>query len=229
TIDRATTSLLLMAYEEDYASIVEKLSSVGISVDDLPQLKNALTAATELARKAVAEFKRMNYFDRLEFRGLGAQTTNAVEYAFMASSVTSLLKVYVEGVVTRSEKLAPALEEMQKEIDELVAEVRRLERERETVDADTSQVLQKIDEASRAADELRNQLNELEKEAQQLSELEKRKTELEKTLAEESAEAKRLGAEASQLRTFNVLLMVVAAVFVAVGGLSVLLRRLKVF
>lgn len=229
TIDRATTSLLLMAYEEDYASIVEKLNSVGISVDDLPQLKNALAAATELARKAVAEFKRMNYFDRLEFRGLGAQTTNAVEHAFMASSVTSLLKVYVEGLVTRREKLAPTLEKMQKEIDELVAEVRRLERERETVDADTSQVLQKIDEASRAADELRNQLKELEKEAQQLPELEKRKTELEKTVAEERAEAKQLGAEASQLRTFNMLLMVVAAVFVAVGGLSVLLRRLKVF
>ncbi|MCS7134024.1 MAG: hypothetical protein NZ921_04425 [Candidatus Caldarchaeum sp.] len=226
-IDRATISLLLQGYEDNYAKIIETLKNAGLSLENQPTLKNALGVATNWARQSVVEFKRMNYFDRLDFKGLGAQTTNSLEYAFMAWAVTDLLKLYAEGLVRQNERLAPILEGLEKEIDNFTKEVRRLDEQRMTNEAEINRVRERTNEALRTVNELRNRLRNLESEAKQLPELEKKKSELERNISETTRNIDQLKAEASQLRTINMVLMALVVAVVAATGSSLVLMRRK--
>ncbi|MCS6784928.1 MAG: hypothetical protein NZ581_07025, partial [Candidatus Caldarchaeum sp.] len=224
-IDRATITILLQGYEENYASIIKALSDAGLSLEEFPTLKNALGNAVNLARQSVAEFKRMNYFNRFEFKGLGAETTTSFEYAFMAWATTDLLKLYVEGVVRQNERLAPLLDKLEDEINALTDELKRLEEQRKGGEAELNRIEERIRQASATANELRNRLKQLENEAQQLPELEKRKSELETRVSEARRGLEQLTAEASQLRNINMTLMVVAIAVVAASISSLFLTR----
>lgn len=226
-MDRATISLLLQGYEENYAKIIETLNDAGLSLENQPTLKNALGVATNWARQSVVEFKRMNYFDRLDFKGLGAQTTNSLEYAFMAWAVTDLLKLYAEGLAKQNERIAPILEGLEREIDNFTKEVKRLDEQRMTNEAEINRVRERTNEALRTVNELRNRLRNLESEAKQLPELEKKKSELEKNISESTRNIDQLKAEASQLRTINMALMVLVVAVVAATGLSLVLMYRK--
>lgn len=225
-IDRATISLLLQDYEKNYAQILETLSNAGLRPDDLPQLKTVLSTSTQWARRAVEEFKRYNFFDRLTFKGLGAQLETSFDYAFMAWAATDLMKLYVEAVLLGNKRLMPEIEQLRQEVESLSQSLEQARQAKTEAEEQINQVTQQIVEARNRAAQLRDRLAQLEKEAADLPQLMQRKTELESEVDKLEQKLSQARNEVAQLETMNMVMMGVAVVlFAGAGGVFLLSRR----
>jgi len=106
--DRAVVSLVLEDYEANYGEIIQTLRSNSLTSDDVPEVKDALRLARELAENAVGQFKQHNYFNRLSFKGLGAQLESALDYAYAASRIKGDLKTYTYPLSSRKTHVSEA-------------------------------------------------------------------------------------------------------------------------
>lgn len=224
-IDRVTISLLLQNYEKNYAEILRKLDEAGLRLDDLQTLKSVLSTAKQWARQAVEEFKKFNYFDRLTFKGFGAQLDTSLDYAFMAWAATDLMKIYLEAALLQNQRLTPDIEQLRNEVETLSQRLEQIRREKSNTEDEISQVTQQIAAARERAAQLEEKLAQLEREAANLQQLSQRKTELEKELSEKNLELQRAQADAAQLESLNMVLTGVAVVLFAGAGVTLVFFR----
>lgn len=215
-MDRAIISVLLSKYEENYQYILTRLDEIGLRLESLQDLEASLILAKQLAQTAVEQFKRHNYFDRLGFRGLGAQLETSLDNAFLAMAVTELLKTYVEGLAAQNSRLQPQLEDLMKEISALNENIIRLRQEAAKTMDEISSLDDSIMRARQANEALKRRLEELSMEAAERDSLLAKKSDVDRRLAEEQKRLDQLSGELSGLRNT---VMVMAAGVVA-GGVA---------
>jgi uncharacterized protein YoxC len=227
TIDRAMISLLLEAYEKNYGDILRRLGEVGLSLDDTPTVKNALGRSKTLALRAVDEFKRINYFDRFEFKGLAADLKTSFDYAFMAMALTELSKTYVEGVVQQNARLMPELQNLEREISQLTSTLDQLRAEKEDVTSELNTLKQDYETALATKNRLESRLNELKGAVEEADALSKQKAELESKVGQEQQTLSSVLREVDSARNLSILLTAAVVAVVMAGGLVtfVVLRR----
>ncbi|BAJ50638.1 hypothetical protein CSUB_C0780 [Candidatus Caldarchaeum subterraneum] len=226
-IDRATIILLLQNYEQNMQTILSTLRQNNINPNDIPELNEVLNSAKTFAKIAVEYFKMHKYFNRLEFKGLGAEVNTAFDAAFSAWLYTENTKNYV----------LPGLVD---EVKRLGGEVSRLTGIREQLRSEVEKAQRELEEARAALEERKRELAGAEEEVRQLearvSDAETRvanaraareevKT-LENRLQQLSADVDALDKRLVSLREQNNLFIGVAVVgAVAVAGAAVIGRR----
>lgn len=227
-IDRATITLLLKGYEENVDVISETLRSNGVDVKDVPEVEQVLTVANQLARASVEEFKKHNYFNRVTFRGLGAQLETSFDYAFAAWLYTENLKnLYLPALVQVQTAYGRQRAELEKTLERMRAdaeEAKRLLEESRRKLEEKNEELRRLNEGVNA---LRGEVSVAEQSVAKVREARQEVAELEKNLAEVSGEVASYGREVERLRNeFNTLASV-AVVAAALGvGLTLFSRRL---
>ncbi|MDW8360075.1 MAG: hypothetical protein RMK31_05770 [Candidatus Caldarchaeum sp.] len=182
-LDRAVVAIMLQEYEANYEEILSQLSSNGLKSDDVPEIMQLLDLARQFAWKAVEEFRDHNYFDRVEFKGLGAQLVSALDYAFAASLLTGNIKnYYLPAVIYESNRLGAqaanlrqslsslqeeiersrrALEDSQRTLQQKRAERDALEREGDSLSADVRRAEQRVAEVRRIREDISRRESEL--------------------------------------------------------------------
>ncbi|MCS7134025.1 MAG: hypothetical protein NZ921_04430 [Candidatus Caldarchaeum sp.] len=226
-IDRATIMLLLRGYEENYGSIVRALRDSKIDVNNVPEVKNVLDAAKQFARKSVEEFKKHNYFNRLTFRGLGAQLETAFDYAFAAWLYTENLKnLYLPAVIQSYREYESKASNLRQTLEKLKAEAEDARRKVEESRRGLEESRQELRKAEGEVSSLREEVSKSERQVEQARRIREEIVNLEKNLETASKEATSLKREVEQLRgESNLLLPSVVVVAVAGAGIIAFSRR----
>ncbi|MCS7095296.1 MAG: hypothetical protein NZ988_05790 [Thaumarchaeota archaeon] len=172
-IDRAVVTLLLGYYLLYREEVIAKLRESNLRLSEIPQAEQLLREADEAAVMAVLEFMRHNYFDRLNFAGLGAQLETAFDFAWKA--FTDIVELYdkVEGARFAIQSVRPRISQLENEInslrltlDGLRAQLStansRLEQLQRSLDAETQEKTRAQRQLESTQEELSRTKNELE-------------------------------------------------------------------
>lgn len=226
-IDRAVVALMLQEYEMNYPEIVSELQRVGLQVRDVPEISEALELAKQLARKAVEEFKNHNYFNRAEFKGLGAQYVSALDYAFMASLLTgNLKKYYVPAVVYETKRLGAQAANLRQTLSDLKAEVEKVRKSIEENQKLLSQRKAELEKLLQENEALNAELQRAQQDVAQVQKLKEEVTRLDSELRRVQTSVKQSEDElAAVTRQNNVLAGVVAVEAVGAAAVVFWIRK----
>ena len=217
-IDRAMITIMLSEYEENYQAILDELERNGISLDDVPEIKEALNLAHQYALTAVEEFKRHNYFNRLTFKGLGAQLESSLDYAYMARTITYNVKTfYLPGVVYEYKRLGGRISELSDVLSGLEDELAKARRELEEARARLMEKRQEREALVGEVEKLRQEVQVEEKRVMEVQQLEKDVEELRGKLSQLTDSVERVGKEVESLRGQATATLALPVVIIAVA------------
>lgn len=226
-IDRATIILLLQNYEQNMQTILSTLRQNNINLNDIPELNIVLNSAKSFAKIAVEYFKMHKYFNRLEFKGLGAEDDTAFDTAFSAWLYTENIKNYVlPGLVDEVKRLGGEVSRLTGIREQLRGEAEKAQRELEEARATLEENKRKLAAAEEEVRQLEARISDAEARVASARTAREEIKSLENRLRQYSADVDALDKRLASLREQNNLLIGVAVVgAVAVAGAAVIGRR----
>ncbi len=226
-IDRATIILLLQNYEQNIQTILSTLERNNMRLQDIPELEQVLNAAKEMARLSVQEFKKHNYFNRLTFKGLGAQHETAFDLAFTAWLYTENTKNYLlPGLVDEQRRLGGEISQLTQLRDQLRSEAEKAQRDLDDARARLEEKRRELSDAESQLNQLEKAVSDAEERAAKAKATAKDIENLENSLSRVSADVEKMRERVESLRQQTNLLIGVAVVgAVAVGGAAIVGRR----
>jgi hypothetical protein len=227
-IDRAVISLMLEDYEANYGEIIQTLRSNGLASDDIPEVKDALRLARELAKNAVEQFKQHNYFDRLSFKGLGAQFESALDNAYAASRITGDIKnIYLPAIIEENTRLRGRLENLRTQLEILSNEVQQTRQLLEESRAALEEQKRQLDSIKSENDRLAALVTESENRASMVGKLREDVAGLENTLRETSSKIENSLKELVSIRFQTAVLTAALIIALAVVAGLFFLKRMR--
>ncbi|MCS6784927.1 MAG: hypothetical protein NZ581_07020, partial [Candidatus Caldarchaeum sp.] len=225
-IDRATIMLLLKGYEENYGLILQTLRDNRVDLKDVPEIKAVLDLAKQYARAAGEEFKRHNYFNRLTFKGLGAQLETSFDYAFAAWLYTENVKnLYLPAIIEAYREFGSKAAGLEQTLQRLRIEIDEGKRKLEESLKKLGEKREELRRAENTVNSLRDEVGRAERQVEQVRKIREDIGNMEKILREISDESARLGPEVDRLRSESTTLTAVVVLATVAGAGIILFSR----